>query len=73
MWRKVQGFESITIQQLMKFSVERLLIKEPQFFLITWETKDNLLHLCSFDTLTAITDSSVDETSMFTLWRKNKS
>lgn len=65
MWKKQK---QVLLKELIYIAVKE---KNPENYYITWETKDKLIHLCSFDMMAEIKDEEYDsEKTLFTIWEK---
>ena len=62
MWHKIKEYQNIKLQTLAFLSIDKKLDNT----MVSWKTKDGLLHLYPFPDITKTND--IDETSRFTLW-----
>ena len=62
MWHKIKDYQNIKLQTLAFLSIDKKLDNT----MVSWKTKDGLLHLCRFSDITNTND--IDETSRFTIW-----
>ena len=62
MWKKIN---KISFLDLIKY-------KKTENTMISWETNDGIIHICSFNNIGEVQDSSPVINTQFTIWEKIK-
>ena len=60
MWKKVN---KISFLDLIKY-------KKTKDTMISWKTNDGIIHICSFENMSEVTDNSPVINTIFTIWEK---